>query len=155
MQETTKRVGGPIELLFVILVIGILLLVTINILNDSRAKARDAKRLTDIRRIQTALELYELEHSTYPLVAEPIILGVSPYNLLCDAPSGAFVSTQDACVTEFITLPKDPSSKNVYQYRGDATGYSLGFSTEKTTDVGAPGNYFAHSEGIDTDPQVK
>ena len=47
-----------IELLVVIAIIGILSSVTLASLNSSRGKARDARRLQDVKQIQTALELY-------------------------------------------------------------------------------------------------
>ena len=55
-----------IELLVVIAVIGILAAVILASLNTARAKARDAKRIADLKQVQTALELYRNDNSDYP-----------------------------------------------------------------------------------------
>lgn len=55
-----------IELLVVISVVGILSLVIITSLNSAKEKARDARRLQDIRQIQNALDMYYSDHGRYP-----------------------------------------------------------------------------------------
>ena len=55
-----------IELLVVIAVIGILAAVILASLNSARIKARDARRLADIRTIQTALAMYYSDNGSYP-----------------------------------------------------------------------------------------
>lgn len=55
-----------IELLVVIAIIGILSTLVIVSLGDSRARARDSKRINDIRAVGTALELYHANHGSYP-----------------------------------------------------------------------------------------
>ena len=55
-----------IELLVVVAIIGLLATLSIVALNTARAKARDAKRVGDIKQIQTALELYYNDNSGYP-----------------------------------------------------------------------------------------
>ena len=55
-----------IELLVVIAIIGLLATLSIVALNTARAKARDSKRVADIKQIQTALELYYSDQSQYP-----------------------------------------------------------------------------------------
>ncbi len=55
-----------IELLVVIAIIGILAGVILSSFTDSRKKARDAKRLTELHSIETALELYYGAHNYYP-----------------------------------------------------------------------------------------
>ena len=57
-----------IELMIVVLIIGILSGVTLSVLNSGgiRQKAKDTQRTADIKRIQTALELYFSDHRGYP-----------------------------------------------------------------------------------------
>lgn len=55
-----------IELLVVIAIIGLLSTLSIVALNSARAKSRDARRISDIKQIQTALELSYNEKNTYP-----------------------------------------------------------------------------------------
>src|SRR3989344_3413947 len=55
-----------IELLVVIAIIGLLSTLAVVALNNARLKARDAKRVADIKQIQTALELYYQENTAYP-----------------------------------------------------------------------------------------
>lgn len=55
-----------IELLVVIAIIGILSTLAVVSLNNARAKARDAKIVSDVKNMQTALELYYNDSATYP-----------------------------------------------------------------------------------------
>jgi len=55
-----------IELLVVIAIIGLLSSIVLVSLNSARQKARDARRLSDMRQIQLALELYYDSNGAYP-----------------------------------------------------------------------------------------
>jgi type II secretion system protein G len=55
-----------IELLVVIAIIGLLASVVMASLNSARAKGRDAKRLSEVREMQKALELYYDANGYYP-----------------------------------------------------------------------------------------
>ncbi|MBL7045344.1 MAG: type II secretion system protein [Parcubacteria group bacterium] len=55
-----------IELLVVIAIIGILSSVVMASLNSARQKSRDAKRISDLRQIQTSLQLYYEDNQGYP-----------------------------------------------------------------------------------------
>jgi type II secretion system protein G len=55
-----------IELLVVIVIIGVLATLATVALGSARMKARDARRVSDIRQIQTALELYFNDAGAYP-----------------------------------------------------------------------------------------
>lgn len=57
MQRKRQRGFTLIELLVVIAIIGLLSSVVLASLNNARERSRDARRLGDIKQIQTALEL--------------------------------------------------------------------------------------------------
>ncbi|TSC67207.1 MAG: hypothetical protein CEO19_313 [Parcubacteria group bacterium Gr01-1014_73] len=61
-----KRGFTLIELLVVISIISLLSSVVMSSLSSARAKARDAKRLHDLRQINIALALYYDKYSYYP-----------------------------------------------------------------------------------------
>jgi len=52
-----------IELLVVISIIGLLSTLAVVSLNNSRAKARDARRVSDLKAVSTALEVYRDDHN--------------------------------------------------------------------------------------------
>ena len=55
-----------IELLVVVAIIGLLSSSVLASLNTAREKSRDARRITDMKEIQKALELYYDDHLLYP-----------------------------------------------------------------------------------------
>jgi len=63
-----------IELLVVIAIIGLLSSMAVVSLNDARKKARDAKRVSDMKQVQLALELYYNDLDKYP-DRENLVLG--------------------------------------------------------------------------------
>lgn len=65
-MKNQKKGFTLIELLVVIAIIGLLSTLSILALNQARARARDAKRIADVRQMQTALEMYYNEVGDYP-----------------------------------------------------------------------------------------
>ncbi len=61
-----KKAFTLIELLVVIAIIGLLSTLSIIALNSARAKARDAKRISDVKQMQVALEMYYNDMTDYP-----------------------------------------------------------------------------------------
>lgn len=79
-----------IELLVVIAIIGLLASVVLLALNSARAKARDAKRLADIRQMASAMELFFNDKNSYPTVTAAgaaIAAGAANAQLTALAPS--------------------------------------------------------------------
>lgn len=81
-----------VELLVVIAIIAILVVLILVALGVARQKARDSQRKTDLRSIQTALELYATDHnSSYPPAADLYNGQMDPY--LNPIPSDPLSST--------------------------------------------------------------
>jgi prepilin-type N-terminal cleavage/methylation domain-containing protein len=118
-----------IELLVVIAIIGILSSVVLASLNSARKKSRDARRISDLKQIQLALEMY------------------------ADANGSAYPASIASLVTTYMpSTPADPMGADYsnggayfYQLCTDTTRYNLGTDLEEstnpalTTDAETPG----------------
>lgn len=67
VHKNNKSGFTLIELLVVIAIISLLSSIVSSSLSNARSKARDAVRLSDIRQISTALELYYSDRGSYPV----------------------------------------------------------------------------------------
>jgi prepilin-type N-terminal cleavage/methylation domain-containing protein len=73
MKNCRRRGFTLIELLVVIAIIGILSSVVVASLNSARKKARDARRVDDIKQLQLALDLYfDGQGGKYPAVLDDL-----------------------------------------------------------------------------------
>lgn len=101
-----------IELLVVIAIIGLLSSVVLASLNNARARARDARRISDLKQIQTALELYANSNGDYPTQGAN-----TQVNDLSAVLAPAYIPA----------LPQDPTNTGAYGYRycKNAAGYVL------------------------------
>lgn len=152
MINNKQKGFSLVELLIVIAVIVALSLISIFALNEQRIKARDAKRLSDIRQIRTALEFYYSDFQEYPITEQKISLGTARYKKLCSKQEGGFVPITTDCsqeTTYIADIPADPAELRQYFYQGNADGYDLQFSTEHDTILGPAWTYHAHSQVID------
>jgi len=66
MKKNNQKGFTLIELLVVIAIIGLLSTMAVVSLNNARIKARDARRISDIKQIQTAMEMYFTDFNDYP-----------------------------------------------------------------------------------------
>lgn len=139
-----------IELLVVIAIIGLLSTLAVVALNNARSKARDAKRLSDIKSIQTALELFFADKSTYPAVTASTILGDDAHDVLCNTAVG-IQADNAGCTTVYMSkVPANPSpaaaagatysyistgadNKTLCAPPGPCKGYQIIFALEETT----------------------
>jgi len=140
-----KRAYTIIELLITFLLIGILASIAIFALSNSRAKSRDAKRVSDIQVIRASLEQHWLTLASYPASAPLINLGTGNAAVLTSSGFEALPGTG----TFFLAMPLGAKSGEYYQYQSTVSyGYAIRFATETTTSYGAPGTYYAHSGGV-------
>ena len=121
-----KRGFTLIELLVVIAIIGLLSTLSVVALGTARERARDAVRLSDLRTISIALELYYNENSAYPTAATAVTLGAGNYACLN-------VSGWDAtgCTTPYLeSVPVDPGSNDYSYTSADGSTYTVDAALE-------------------------
>ncbi len=136
-----------IELLVVVAIIGLLATLSIVALNTARAKARDAKRVGDIKQIQTALELYYNDNSGYPS-ADIMVAGTIATN------SVTYMSQVPTAPTPFdnasTTGGQCTAANNVYKYAtyNNNTSYTISYCLGANTGGMNPGIATATPAGI-------
>lgn len=120
-----------IELLIVIAIIGILAtFLMVNFLNVQQ-KARDAQRKSDVRQIQSALELYRADQGAYPATL---------YSADCSASSSASLKDPGGTVIYMQKIPCDPSgtswyNSGKYNYSLSGNTYTLQACIENSKDT--------------------
>jgi len=125
-----------IELLVVIAIIGLLSTLAVVALNSARMKSRDARRLSDVKQIQTALELFYNDQGQYPSITSNAgYLGT--VNGVCLDETG-FNATCTGNNIYMATVPAYPSPTTDGTCPGSAdedTGYYYTFnaSTDAST----------------------
>lgn len=122
MRKKGNKGFTLIELLVVIAIIGILSSVVLASLNTARLKSRDAKRVSDMKQLQIALEFYFDQNSAYPVVTTAANISTALTGLV----TAGFIPK----------LPTDPQAGNAqYFYISSAGGatYCVGAKLEGTT----------------------
>jgi len=132
-----------IELLVVIAIIGLLSTLSILALNTARARARDAKRVADVKQIQTALEMYYNDAGTYPLAASttagnPISYSGNTY--LAAIPTPPTPANDGTCTT--------PAPNYTYSYDTSGSSYHINYCVGAQTGGVTAGNHVATPAGI-------
>ena len=125
MEIFNKKSRGftLIELLVVIAIIGILATIVLVSLNTARAKARDTKRLGDLRQVALAMEMYYDDNAKYPGGSE---------TSGCD--DWAAMKTAIETGGYMTVVPSDPinSGTNVYTLESNEQSYILRAQLENT-----------------------
>lgn len=139
-----------VELLVVISIIGLLSTLAVVALNQARVRARDSKRLSDIKQIQTALELYYADQGVYPVEATAITLGEDATDILTD---DGFEDNDSATGTS-VYMGNVPANfaapvTDGYDYvSADGTTYTISFELESNNNNLAAGPHTADPAGI-------
>ena len=108
-----------IELLIVVAIIGLLSTLAVVALGSARVKARDSKRLADLKQLQTALELYYTDNNSYP-TGSGVELGST--SAACLNSTGF---TTAGCANPYMgVVPSGPNS-DVYSYTAASSTYTI------------------------------
>ena len=125
-----KRSFTLIELLVVIGIIGILSSIVLVSLNSAKARARDAKRKHDLVQFRSALEMYYIDHGSYPLPYPGAYSGVStvpcgPANGTTSGPNAYIAGLTPTYMSVLPVDPGTPGTCNGYLYSSNGAEYKL------------------------------
>ncbi len=143
LQILNRRRGEKgftlIELLVVIAIIGVLATIVLVSLNTARQKARDTRRVSDMRQIALALEMYYADNSAYPTGSDADFED----DLNLDA---------DLETTYITNVPTDPGGNNyVYAACNSDQQYSIGCVLEDSNNSALDDDVDTPTCGIDPD----
>jgi type II secretion system protein G len=136
MQIFNKKSKGftLIELMVVIAIIGMLATIVLVSLNTAREKARDAKRLGDIRQVALALEMYYDDNGEYPDIAAA-----------CTAATWSTMATVLETAGFMTVVPDDPINSGDYVYKYGTS------ATDKAQSYTLLSELERHNMGLNTD----
>ena len=113
---TNTRAFTLIELLVVIAIIGILATLAVVALSTARSSSRDAKRLADLKQLQTALEVYYNDYGSYPTLLSDLSSSSLPIKYLETVPTSPTPADGDCTAT---------SNSYIYNTSYDKSSYSI------------------------------
>lgn len=141
-----------IELLVVIAIIGLLSTLAVVSLNNARSKSRDAKRVSDIKQVQTALELYYADNNGYPAGSSIQIGSSSAAVCLASGSTPGWQTAANCTGTVYMgNVPKNPlpnGATYIYNVGSSNATYTITFSLEGTTGELSSGAHTATQSGI-------
>ncbi len=137
-----------IELLVVIAIIGLLASIVLVSLNSARAKARDTKRIADLKQIRIALEMYYDTNNNYPVATTAV-----------NSSSGSATWISGLSPSYITSVPADPTNSGTgsyyYYYKTTAGGASYELNArmenntaEATGDGGNNSTYYETGTGL-------
>lgn len=115
----TKKAFTLIEFLVVVAIIGILSTLAVVYTKSSRVQTRDAQRMADVKKIQTALEAYHYNNGSYPLTANVTSTIATSGIVYMEQIPSAPTQVDGVC----------SSTYNGYVYESDGKTYTLNFCT--------------------------
>lgn len=150
MIKKMKKGFTLIELLVVIAIIALLSTLAVVALTNARQKSRDAKRVADIKQVQTALELYFADQNPNGYPVATVTLSGTGAACLGNLAAG-FTSTGTACTAPIYMgqVPTNPTPNGAnYTYSSAGTTYSMTFVLEGQTGTLGSGTHTADQDGI-------
>jgi|GEM_PF-858479 len=139
MKRVIKRINHTaftlMEILVIIVIVGVIATLTTIALNNLRSKSRDVKRISDIRQIQSALEMYKNDNNTYPQYLTPSMsligsLNGQTYLSAIPAPPGQLDGNCSSDVYD-------------YQYDSSSNSYSILYCLGDAIQSTGPANCMA------------
>ncbi len=131
-----------IELLVVIAIISLLSSIVFASTSPVRTSARDTVRVSDIRQIQNALELYYDTHQAYPTITT----SASPRESVASSQDAASWNQLTSALAPYIKLPNTPTGAltDIYFYGAGGTKSLCWFGTTSIAII-HPGGYGLYS----------
>lgn len=107
-----------IELLVVVAIIGLLATLSIVAINSARSRARDSKRLADIKILYDAVTFYSINNGDYPVVAGGVQTGNSTFlnELITDGVISKKISDPGSNVYPFYYLYANSTWSDINNY---------------------------------------
>ncbi len=154
-KQNHKKGFTLIELLVVVAIMGMLAALAVVSLNNARARARDARRISDIKQIQTALELYFLDNSDYPSgedihIGSPTADTLSQNNGFSENAAGdVYMSVVPLNPAPYDDGGCDDTSAYIYSYdTGNGASYSITYCLGSVIGHVTKGKHTATPGGI-------
>lgn len=133
-----------IELLVVISILGVLAGLIVNNLNDSRARARDARKKQNLAQMKTALRLYYNDYQGYPASSgfggcgadRNYIMGCGDDgDECCPCSDDLDFAAGTSCTTTYMTsFPSEFGSNIISYYQTDSETFCLKADLENASD---------------------
>lgn len=119
-MKNNKKGFTLIELLIVVAIIGLLATLAIISLTSAQAKARDAKRVADIKSIQNGMEMYYSNYNAYPTITS----GTTTWTTL-----------GTTMAAELNGMPAPPSDLYHYYVASNGSKYCVSVKLEKNNQI--------------------
>jgi general secretion pathway protein G len=114
-----------LEMLVVLAIIAVLSAIGITQFSNAQQKSRDVKRLSDVREIKKALNLYQIDNIRFPIqTTELTITGDDSFSTILEA---------SGFITEVPTDPQHPGLSYTYQSNSAGSDYDIRFCLETDT----------------------
>lgn len=118
MDKQKTQAFTLVELIVVITILAILWTIAFISLQWYSTQARDSVRISDLSKMKSALELFQLEAGKYPLPSDGTVI---TYSGATAWTQGSFWETVYSAVSKLDKIPTDPLSDKKYAYSTTST----------------------------------